>query len=545
MNDSAPAQISNTVRSVFSDPTVAPVALHALRRNCPLNTDDKVTILLPRHWSGQTGPDPHIAYHNGTLRFEDMPADSGGPDARISISNARYVTAFDRHRVESLLTAVDADVITIMIDPSLARNYEKFIYTSAGNVGGFSRLYEDAVVPAGPPTDWPHLLFVNRRALEQAFPNGSMPLAFNEWHARLTAGDVDFRSFRIGGAVMDLQREHAILDLIADGLRALHPGDGPIFTTPRDASMLSDSVRCYGRVLIGGNVRIGNHVVLVGPAILCDNVLLADHSVIKGSIIGAGHCGGKTPLIRSEVIDLGHNHTPAAAVTGYHPAFSVTPETERPSGAHRFRQWPLFSYPRLIKRVADFVTALVVLIMLAPLFPVIALAIKLTSSGPVFFGHKRQGLHAKEFHCLKFRTMIPGADNIQDKLRFKNQVDGPQFKMEDDPRVTAVGRFLRNTYIDEIPQFINVLIGQMSLIGPRPSPKKENSLCPVWHDARLSVRPGMSGLSQIKRTRQPGQDFQEWIHYDMEYVRNLSLKMDLKICWDTVKKIASTFFSQF
>jgi lipopolysaccharide/colanic/teichoic acid biosynthesis glycosyltransferase len=137
--------------------------------------------------------------------------------------------------------------------------------------------------------------------------------------------------------------------------------------------------------------------------------------------------------------------------------------------------------------------------------------------------------------------MIIGADSIQDKLRFKNQADGPQFKVENDPRVTALGRFLRDTFIDEIPQFINVLLGQMSVIGPRPSPEEENSLCPFWHDARLSVRPGITGLWQICRTRRPGHDFQEWIYYDVKYVKNLSLLLDLRICCQTAKKLITNF----
>jgi lipopolysaccharide/colanic/teichoic acid biosynthesis glycosyltransferase len=187
----------------------------------------------------------------------------------------------------------------------------------------------------------------------------------------------------------------------------------------------------------------------------------------------------------------------------------------------------------------------VVLILFAPVFPVIAIAIKLSSPGSLFFKDSRQGLHGKEFSCLKFRTMVVGADKIQEKLRFKSKVDGPQFKMKDDPRITMVGRFLRDTFIDEIPQFINILLGQMSVVGPRPSPKVENSTCPAWRDARLSVRPGITGMWQIRRTRRPGRDFQEWIYYDTQYIRNLSLRLDLLICWQTAKKLIVNFIDHF
>jgi lipopolysaccharide/colanic/teichoic acid biosynthesis glycosyltransferase len=193
----------------------------------------------------------------------------------------------------------------------------------------------------------------------------------------------------------------------------------------------------------------------------------------------------------------------------------------------------------------DVVAAILVLILFIPVIPVIALAVKLSSSGPILFRDKRQGLHGRPFQCMKFRTMRQGADKMQDKLRFVCEVDGPQFKMADDPRITTVGRFLRETYLDEIPQFINVLCGQMSIVGPRPSPEKENTLCPSWRDARLSVRPGITGLWQVYRTREPQRDFQEWILYDTQYVRDFSFGLDLWICWRTFTRMVANFVSQF
>jgi lipopolysaccharide/colanic/teichoic acid biosynthesis glycosyltransferase len=108
-----------------------------------------------------------------------------------------------------------------------------------------------------------------------------------------------------------------------------------------------------------------------------------------------------------------------------------------------------------------------------------------------------------------------------------------------------VGRFLRETYLDEIPQFFNVLCGQMSVVGPRPSPEVENTLCPSWRDARLSVRPGITGLWQVHRTREPQRDFQEWILYDTRYVRDFSFGLDLWICWRTFRRMIESFLSQF
>jgi lipopolysaccharide/colanic/teichoic acid biosynthesis glycosyltransferase len=124
-------------------------------------------------------------------------------------------------------------------------------------------------------------------------------------------------------------------------------------------------------------------------------------------------------------------------------------------------------------------------------------------------------------------------------------MDGPQFKMTNDPRLSPAGKFLRDTYLDEVPQFLNVLLGQMSVIGPRPSPESENTLCPSWRDARLSVRPGITGLWQICRTRLSGRDFQEWIYFDTKYIRELSLKMDLWICRQTALKMIKNFAAWF
>ena len=212
---------------------------------------------------------------------------------------------------------------------------------------------------------------------------------------------------------------------------------------------------------------------------------------------------------------------------------------------NEFESWSRFSYAHFLKRIADFIASLAVIILFAPIFPVIALVIKINSPGPVFFKDRRQGLQGKEFNCLKFRTMIIGADKIQDKLRFVNQLDGPHFKIKDDPRISTVGKFLRDTCIDEMPQFFNVLLGQMSVVGPRPSPKSENTICPSWRYARLSVRPGITGLWQVCRTREVSKDFQEWIYYDTKYVRSLSLKKDLWICWRTARLLIKKFFHQF
>ncbi len=189
---------------------------------------------------------------------------------------------------------------------------------------------------------------------------------------------------------------------------------------------------------------------------------------------------------------------------------------------------------RPFKRAFDIAFSLVVLAATLPLYPFIALAIVLEDGFPVFFSHTRETIGGRRFGCLKFRSMRRDAEMIKAGLAGKNKADGPQFFIPDDPRLTRVGRILRDFQLDELPQFLNVLRGDMSVVGPRPSPFKENQFCPPWREARLSVRPGVTGLWQIRRTRAAGADFQEWIKYDIEYVERQSFFFDLWIIWKTV-----------
>lgn len=192
----------------------------------------------------------------------------------------------------------------------------------------------------------------------------------------------------------------------------------------------------------------------------------------------------------------------------------------------------------VMKRFIDVMVSLVILLILVPLLIPVSLAVALTSGLPIFFGHERQTRGGKNFKCWKFRTMMRNAESMVLDLQNDNMADGPQVFIRNDPRITRFGRFLRRYHIDELPQFWNVLRGDMSLVGPRPSPENENQFCPAWRDARLSIRPGITGLWQVERTRQPGLDFQEWIKYDIEYVNKANLLLDLKIITKTVLKVA-------
>jgi exopolysaccharide biosynthesis polyprenyl glycosylphosphotransferase len=190
----------------------------------------------------------------------------------------------------------------------------------------------------------------------------------------------------------------------------------------------------------------------------------------------------------------------------------------------------------VIKRVFDVTAGGLGLIALAPLLAAIALAIRLTSPGPTFFIQERYGLNRRIFRMYKFRTMVANAEALQLALEHLNEAAGPVFKIRDDPRITAVGRFLRRTSLDELPQLINVVTGDMSLVGPRPLPLRD-----VRHFGegalmrRFSVRPGLTGLWQVSGRSELG--FEDWIRLDLQYIDRWSIGLDLKILLRTVPAV--------
>lgn len=188
-------------------------------------------------------------------------------------------------------------------------------------------------------------------------------------------------------------------------------------------------------------------------------------------------------------------------------------------------------FSRALKRGMDGAASVAMILALLPLLVAIAAAVKLTSRGPVFFRQDRVGYEGKTFQIYKFRTMHVGADRAKIDLRDRNEVDGPLFKLRHDPRVTTVGRFLRTTSLDELPQLINVVRGDMSLVGPRPFVPDESAGIEGWAARRFDVRPGMTGLWQVSgRNDLP---FEELRQLDYAYVASWSLWWDLKILWHT------------
>jgi exopolysaccharide biosynthesis polyprenyl glycosylphosphotransferase len=202
---------------------------------------------------------------------------------------------------------------------------------------------------------------------------------------------------------------------------------------------------------------------------------------------------------------------------------------------HQGRRW--FGFQVALKRLVDLILAGLGLLATAPVWIAVAIAIKLDSPGPVIFVQERVGQHGRRFRFYKFRSMYLDAEVRLADLRAHNEADGPVFKIRKDPRISRVGWFLRRTSLDELPQLINVLKGEMSLVGPRPPLPREVDQYRPGDIVRLSVKPGLTCLWQIRGRSNVG--FEQWMEYDREYVRNMSLWLDLQILLRTVVVVLS------
>lgn len=202
----------------------------------------------------------------------------------------------------------------------------------------------------------------------------------------------------------------------------------------------------------------------------------------------------------------------------------------------------LVSYPvrdsflyLVCKRLFDIAGSLAGILLFLPLMIPLALMIRLESKGPIFFRQIRVGKNRKHFACFKFRSMVDNAEDMKDGLEALNEAKGPMFKIQDDPRITDLGSFLRRSSLDELPQLFNVLKGDMSIVGPRPQIPSEVADYEPWHYRRLEVQPGITCLWQISGRSSIG--FNEWMRLDSEYVRNRNFLLDLKILLFTLPAI--------
>lgn len=189
-----------------------------------------------------------------------------------------------------------------------------------------------------------------------------------------------------------------------------------------------------------------------------------------------------------------------------------------------------------VKRSLDLFVCLMVLPAAIPMLILCVLLVRASGPGPLFFVQERTGRAGRRFRMFKFRSMVPEAPRLKDEVRMAHNMSGPDFKLQDDPRVTRVGRFLRKTSLDELPQLWNVVKGDMSLVGPRPT-SFDTTTYDLWHTERLEVAPGLTGLWQI--ARRGDIDFDDRVRLDIAYVRSRSLRLDLAILLRTIPAVLS------
>ena len=329
------------------------------------------------------------------------------------------------------------------------------------------------------------------------------------------------------------------------GLRGLlGVGSKPHAEVWHDPTAEMKNVRFLDRVWVGAGRTFEPGTVVVGPRVVWDDpAKRPSHDEVGqidwDDIAPLPHAdtepkrNGRFGVTVRDRRSVNNKNGTATALSAGPRERQTTPDTIIASQPGPFAEWG--------KRVFDLLFSLTALTMTAPLWPIILFLIWREDGRPFFFGHTRQTINQRNFRCWKFRSMYNNADEITKRLRAEggNKVDGPQFHIDpdEDPRITRIGKFLRKTNLDELPQFWNVIRGDMSVVGPRPSPDSENQFNAGWREARLSVRPGITGLWQLRRTRDPDEDFREWVKFDLQYVQERSFWGDISIILKTAAMI--------
>jgi lipopolysaccharide/colanic/teichoic acid biosynthesis glycosyltransferase len=398
----------------------------------------------------------------------------------------------------------------------------------AGRVRKIQRYFE--------PVTWPFPSGVLASLVPVACAQMVLPLTLSsleELRMQLSANGIPNQDVPFHGDCFDLLDEAGVLALserrvsAASTLRELGKVRGQSASLVSASASVHPTARLVGAVVVRDGAEIGAGALIVGPATIGDRAVIGTDAVVAQCLVLAGAEVAPAATVRHRIISGDSSHAAAVASQRRHNAPSMAPAPEP------VRRLSIPAYVS-VKAMFEPVLALLALVVLSPLMLVIGLIVKFTSTGPIFYGDSREGKDAKPFKCWKFRSMLTNADEMQRALAAQQQMDGPQFKMDRDPRVTPIGAILRRLNVDELPQLWNIVRGEMSLVGPRPSPFRENQICIPWRNGRLSVRPGMTGLWQVCRKDREHGDFHQWIHYDLLYVRNVSFRLDVMIILATI-----------
>jgi lipopolysaccharide/colanic/teichoic acid biosynthesis glycosyltransferase len=485
------------------------------------------------------------------------------PTARVAGSPGELADAFESHELSDAVLMIDPRCLPIRdfqlsalmrhyaAEPRVAHHLvvfetagagtrERVSFDTRGQVRAIHRHYEQAT--------WPFMAGIAATVIPSAcgvLADCVVPRSLAELRQILTSRGVPSRDVPVEGGALDLGEERGMLAanelviLKASSARPTGPG-GNVTAAPvyvGAGHSIHATARIVGPVVIHPDACIEEMATVLGPAVIGAGARIAAGAVVAHATIGPDCVVPRGRIVRDRAwFENGKDVSgpvdcPALSYAERLARLSVDPH-ENPRDPDD--DAPARRRHLLVKRTLDMTVAAIALVLLMPLFVVIAAVIWLESRGPVFYGDKREGLRGRVFGCWKFRTMYTGAHLAQRHLSDLDHTDGPHFKVDRDPRVTRAGRFLRATNLDEIPQLLNVLRGEMSLVGPRPSPFRENQICVPWREARLSVRPGVTGFWQVCRHDRSAGDFHQWIEYDLLYVQYRSTWMDLKILAATI-----------
>ncbi len=419
----------------------------------------------------------------------------------------------------------------VAFENGVAGTKEQVNIDSSGHVRSVHRFYE--------PATWPFVAGVAASLVPMssgAFSDTGLPASLADLRHQLMARGVSSRDVPIGGGSFDLAREHGLLAANEQWVVAEAPATGrPLLVGT--GHQIDSTARMLGPVTIHAGAVLKENATIVGPALIGAGATVEAGAVVAHSHIGASRTVPAGAIVRERAwfTDAAPDERRAAderALPFSERLTRLTYETRDRDIRPDVGTLPS-GYVR-VKRVVDVVAAAIGLVVLSPFLGLTGIIVKLGSRGPMFYGGEREGVGGRVFKCWKFRTMRTDAHAVQHQFKAIDKMDGPHFKLDRDPRVTRIGRILRTTNLDELPQLYNIMLGHMSLVGPRPSPFRENQICVPWRNARLSVRPGITGLWQVCRQDRSLGDFHQWIEYDLLYVQKMSFWLDVKILVATV-----------
>jgi lipopolysaccharide/colanic/teichoic acid biosynthesis glycosyltransferase len=424
----------------------------------------------------------------------------------------------------------------VVFDTGSVGTKERVSFDPSGQVRAIRRHYD--------PMTWPFISGVSATILPVAcgvMAERLVPHTLAGLRRTLATRGTPTRDVPIEAGAFDFTTESGLLaanehyTLAASSTHPHGSRDGQIYVG--GGQSVDPTARVIGPVVIHAGARVEEYATVVGPAVVGAGARVASGAFVAQAVVGPGCVVPARAVVHDRAwFEVAERE--ASQPLDWEPPIAQTDPIERArisrdaehlawggSASRRYLQ---------VKRLLDAAVAGLALVLLFPLLLAIGLLIAVNADGPVFYGDEREGLNGRDFKCWKFRTMSDRAHGAQKALNSLDQVDGPHFKVARDPRVTRLGRILRATNLDELPQLWNVARGEMSLVGPRPSPFRENQVCVPWREARISVRPGITGLWQLCRHDREAGDFHQWIEYDVLYVQHMSFLLDAKIIAGTL-----------